>query len=341
MSRDEARESIEKDSKELADRLAGKIPVTDEDRKKLREDIDARRKASGSDKDKKSGKSGAQGDKGEKNDEDQDGRGTANDEAKSEPRKNPGGRGGVPEQDTPLDRDRIMPVDISIAGKLRGLKDLQEKLRNSLTKYDIYYSRVVTLAERLFGLLDNELHKDERFQYKGYYENGPKVDLRKAMVMEKTQDTKIWLKRVRPTKRSFKFILVLDQSGSMSSGMDVALSTIVMLQEVLSRLDIDFAIVGFSSGVEIHKNFEDKFQQQNKDELISELKSAMERGGSTAEGDGMAVALKLIEKEMSDERFIIVITDGEGNCGSNDVKIVLKEAQKKFVEVIGIGIGME
>ncbi|MEK9149992.1 MAG: VWA domain-containing protein, partial [Candidatus Desantisbacteria bacterium] len=364
----EAEKSVEDDSREIANRLGGKIPTTDEAKKEQREEIKERRrvhikkakvskepaKAAGA----KEGElpeeieeaeiiPASEGEAGEaeeieitvdeiegelpsgKEGEDKESKGKIRvpekegeeelppEEGEGEGKESEEGlRPGEREPKPESGRRVISRRGVRQSEILWRRRELERRLQAKLTRYDNYYTRVVSLIERLFGILDNELHKDERFQYRGYYESGPKVDLRKAMVIGKTGDTKIWLKRERPTKISFKFVLVLDESGSMGDDIDNALSTIVMLQEVLSRLDIDFAVVGFSNSIEIHKTFGDKFKQQNKDVLISELKDAMDRGGSTAEGDGVAVALDLIEKEMSDERFIIVITDGDGNSGA-------------------------
>ncbi|MDP3791387.1 MAG: AAA family ATPase [Candidatus Omnitrophota bacterium] len=217
---------------------------------------------------------------------------------------------------------------------------LEHDIKRKLTRYDEYYLPMAHLIEQLFGVLDNELHKDIKPKYKGDFATGTKLNLRKAMQMEHTADTDIWLRRVKPAKRSFKFALVLDESGSMGSPDKTinAMHSLVLLQEVLSRLEIDFSVIGFSDRAWTHKGFGKKFRYENKDDLISEVLSYMQRGQSTNDAEGVELATKQLENQDGDSKIAIVITDGQGN-GPERVANYLEKARKKHIEVIGIGIG--
>ncbi|MDD5436321.1 MAG: VWA domain-containing protein, partial [Candidatus Omnitrophica bacterium] len=208
--------------------------------------------------------------------------------------------------------------------------------------YDKYYAKVAKFIDMLFGILDNELVKDKKFRYKGYYSTGPKLHIRKAMTMKKTGDMDIWLRRIKPTKRSFKFSIVLDESGSMGGGRNEtsedALKAIVLLMEVLSRLDIDFSLIGFSNAPSTHKHLGEQFKHKDKDALLSEVVDYLARGGSTYDAAAVNLAVSQLEKEATDSKIIIVVTDGYGN-GPVEVQKLIREARKKGIEVIGIGIG--
>jgi hypothetical protein len=232
----------------------------------------------------------------------------------------------------------------------RGVFDLQERLRiereiartvqSKTTDYDKYYAKVATLIEKLFGVLNNELQKDVKFRYKGDYPDGSKINLKKAMTMKATGDMNIWQRRVKPTKRSFKITIVLDESGSMNSAgkTESAILSMVVLQEVLLRLNIDFAIEGFSNAPSLHKRFDQKFGHQDKGKLLASIEEFIRRGGGTNDDLAVASAVKGLEAESSDSKVIIVITDGQsGNPESLKAKI--KEANRKGVAVVGIGIG--
>ncbi len=206
--------------------------------------------------------------------------------------------------------------------------------------YAKYYARVSQLIEQLHGILDNELHKDIKPKYKGDYDTGSKINLRKAMSMEYTGKTDIWLRRVNPTKRSYKFSLVIDESGSMGFEKKKinAIHSLVLFQEVLSRLDIDFSIIGFSEDAWTHKEFGKSFKYENKDQLISEILSYINHGRSTNDGGALALAISHLENQDGDARIAIVITDGEGNLGP-PIDEYLKLARRKHIGVIGIGVG--
>ena len=208
--------------------------------------------------------------------------------------------------------------------------------------YDKYYAAIAPLIERLFGILDNELVRDKKFRYKGYYDTGTVLGMRQAMEMPYTGNTKIWKRRIKATKRSFKFSLVLDESGSMGGGKgrtsEDALKALVLFMEVLSRLDIDFSLIGFSDAPSVHKYFGEQFKHKDKDALLSEVISYLERGGCTSDGDAVELGVKQLEEETTDSKIMIVITDGCGNSGKR-VEDMIKDARKKGIEVIGIGIG--
>lgn len=62
-------------------------------------------------------------------------------------------------------------------------------------------------------------------------------------------------------------------------------------------------------------------------------------GDSTAIGEGLAMALKLLQKGKAKEKVIILITDGYQNSGSVSVKEAVQRAKKQHVKIYTIGIG--
>jgi len=62
-------------------------------------------------------------------------------------------------------------------------------------------------------------------------------------------------------------------------------------------------------------------------------------GDSTAIGEGLATALKILQKGEAKEKVIILITDGYQNSGSISVKEAVQRAKKQHVKIYTIGIG--
>ncbi|MDB4349841.1 VWA domain-containing protein, partial [Omnitrophica bacterium] len=253
------------------------------------------------------------------------------------PEEEPGPEEVTPKEDEQRERRLTIRDEMELNVEVR--ERLEVETRNV---YDEYYSEIAPFIEMLFGILDNELVKDKKFRYKGYHSTGPKMDLRKAMTMKKTGDMDIWLRRIKPTKRSFKFSLVLDESGSMGGGKSKtskdAIKALVLFMEVLSRLDIDFSLIGFSSGPSTHKYLGEQFKHKDKNALLSEVLAYLERGGCTYDAAAVNLAIKQLEPETTDSKVILVITDGYGN-GPVEVEKLIREARKKGIEVIGIGVG--
>jgi Ca-activated chloride channel family protein len=62
-------------------------------------------------------------------------------------------------------------------------------------------------------------------------------------------------------------------------------------------------------------------------------------GDSTAIGEGLVTALKILKKGKAKEKVIILITDGFQNSGSISVKEAVKRAKRLHVKIYTIGIG--
>ena len=108
--------------------------------------------------------------------------------------------------------------------------------------------------------------------------------------------------------------------------------------EVLSRLDIDFSLIGFSSGPSVHKHISEQYKHKDKNALLNEVRNYMSRGGGTNDAAAVDMAIGHLDGEMTDSKVVLVITDGYGN-GTIHVGKVIREARSKNVEIIGVGVG--
>ena len=251
-------------------------------------------------------------------------------------------------------------------GRIRSLKDIAEnkiandRLREAQkTEWDNYLSPVASLVTTLIGLLENELTKDERPKYRGYYRSGKKTDLRKYFQYQASgydpAYEKFWMKKSLPTKPSINFSLILDESGSMAEGeRDLnALKSLTLFVEVLNHFDIDFNIIGFSDTPSIHKEFNEDITTTNKDSFIRRVAGYIGTGG-TDDTAAVEMAVGTIVKESeADHKVVIVISDGEGNMGKSEgsgidrdgryynlaLNDVLHKADLNGIDVIGVGIG--
>lgn len=250
--------------------------------------------------------------------------------------------------------------------RIQNLKELVEnKVFNERlcelqkTEWDKYLSPISSLVTTLTGLLENELTKDERPKYRGYYRSGKKVDLRKyfqfkASMYDPSYE-KFWMKKSLPKKPSIGFTLVIDESGSMVEGeRDVnALQSLVLFIEVLNHFGIDFNIIGFSDVPLVHKEFDETIEPSNKDVFIKKVASFM---GVGATDDASAVTLAIgtmIKESGAEHKVIIVLSDGEGNTGKSknagidrkgryyniELNRILEKADLHEIDVVGIGVG--
>ena len=236
------------------------------------------------------------------------------------------------------------------------LKDLireqrRIKRQQDLAIYHKFYNEIADIIQYLCGVLENYFFKNSRLYYQGYFKSGQKPDLRKAMnqsrkIQQKIplekKDLEIFMRRRLPTIRSHSIALVLDESGSMlEPKRSAALRGLLLFMESLTNLDIDYAVIGFSDTVIVHKMFGEVMNQSQRADLFEEI-SMYIPSGMTADADALALTTELLEKEPNEAiKLIIMITDGEGNINNTGKTFaeLQQEAVVRDIEVVGIGLG--
>ncbi|MCM8827521.1 MAG: ATP-binding protein, partial [Candidatus Omnitrophica bacterium] len=228
---------------------------------------------------------------------------------------------------------------------------LQKEIESQIGEYERISGLISKLLQEVTGILENYLNKTRKPHYEGYFTSGQKPDLRRAMDLDRKQklsqpispkDQKIMLKRRAPKRIDHRFVLVLDESGSMSEPKRTsALSGLLLFMEALSNLDIDYCIIGFSDTPILHKGFDRWLTPEERKELFEEV-SGYIPSGCTADSDALRLAIDILKEEPYDVgRFIIMITDGEGNINTTGKTLeeLQQEAREESIEVMGVGLG--
>lgn len=222
--------------------------------------------------------------------------------------------------------------------------ETEKQVENLKTPYEKYYTMLAPLTDEMAGELKNILDENAEMKYIGSFDSGRKLDMRRAMQSaakyERTgeYDENIWLRRQDPSKREYDFVFVVDESGSMreSDKWDNLLKGMIMGAEALQELKINFAVVGFSDQPILHKEFKDKYDEVFREQMLAQIQRSP--GGGTNDSDGIESALDMLDKMgKSDERIVIVISDGEGK--EQEVRDQIASAHRAGIKVIGVGIG--
>lgn len=147
-------------------------------------------------------------------------------------------------------------------------------------------------------------------------------------------------------------VMVLDQSGSMTSILTHAVGGMMLLADSLDNLQCPVAAIGFRDGRDIQYNYESGFHRHQAvkidifkgfDERFAAAKirfmEARAEGG-TPMADGVQEALMMIGKRAENHRVIFVLTDGVPNAGHMPVlRRQIRKAREAEIHVIGVGIG--
>ncbi|MCD4785951.1 MAG: VWA domain-containing protein [Candidatus Eremiobacteraeota bacterium] len=232
----------------------------------------------------------------------------------------------------------------SLEDLLQRKMEIEARNEAMQSPYDRYVYDTCDFSDEFSGELKNFIHEQERPRYAGNFRTGKKLNLRRAMQSEaKYQltgefDDEIWLRRENPQKRDHQFIFVLDESGSMRGGekWENALKGLVLCQEALDDLEIDFGVIGFSDNPQIHKKLEDKFDENFKDNELNQIMNSA--SGGTNDADAVQIALNMLKhQDPEKQKTIIVITDGEGK--TEEMKKLIEEAEEAGIRIVGVGIG--
>lgn len=220
-------------------------------------------------------------------------------------------------------------------------------------EYERVYRLISHLVQSLSGVLENHFSKNKRPNFKGFFPSGQKPDLRRAMELSRKlsegipvqeKDLRVFLKRRLPSQRDHRIVLALDESGSMDEPKRTsALAGLLLFMETLDTIGIDYAVIGFSDSPVIHKSFGGTLTPPDRRLLFEEV-SLFIPSGSTADADALELATGILKEQPQDTlRWIIMVTDGEGNVNTTGKTFaeLQEEALQEKIEVLGVGLGEE
>ncbi|HWQ67105.1 MAG TPA: VWA domain-containing protein [Methanospirillum sp.] len=143
------------------------------------------------------------------------------------------------------------------------------------------------------------------------------------------------------TKEGVNVVLVLDISGSMQATdyQPTRLESAKNAAGILLRKldDKDYAgIITFESGAASAA-----YLSPDKDRVIKKLEIIQPKEGSTAIGDGLALAIDMAESIPNRKKVVILLSDGVNNAGIIPPAQAMQFAKDKGIQVFTIGLGSE
>ena len=142
-------------------------------------------------------------------------------------------------------------------------------------------------------------------------------------------------------KEGVNVVLVLDVSGSMQATdyKPNRIESSKQSAEILLRsLDPkDYAgIVTFESGATSAA-----YLSPDKDRVIRKLRAIQVKEGATAIGDGLALAVDMVESIPNRKKVVILLSDGVNNAGVIHPEYAANFAKEKGIQVFTIGMGSD
>lgn len=179
--------------------------------------------------------------------------------------------------------------------------------------------------------------------------SGIKPSMKKAMQMEADpRRTNIFESKGRPTERVFRFLFLIDLSGSMSGEkITETFKALIPILENLNHFGIEFEVLGYSSNIrgtaKVFKSFEVKRLDEKSREDLGRLLG--EGGGGTPSMEAIKIAYAKLKQRISrvagGRNYLVSLTDGSPtDCSFDQLAKYIGEIRKnKDIVTTGFGIG--
>lgn len=219
-----------------------------------------------------------------------------------------------------------------------------------LRRYEMESSYVEEQANTTIRQLKKILKDQEKSMFATGYRMGGRFDAKSVARSEFYKDGKIFKRKTEKSTADVCFSLLIDESGSMSihSKIRQARKTAILLEKVLTELDIPFMITGHTQigdrdvTMDVFKDF-DSVDGEDKYRL-----SSIEAQGNNVDGMAIAYNCEKLLKRNEKKKVLIVISDGlpcaYGMNNQDSLKLAIQMVQKyrkKGIEVFGAVIDGE
>ncbi|KAJ1336600.1 hypothetical protein BSLG_007382 [Batrachochytrium salamandrivorans] len=150
-----------------------------------------------------------------------------------------------------------------------GVND-QQKVQELWRSYvNLTRDLAFSLCEQLRLILEPTLAT----KLKGDYRTGKRLNMRKVIsyIASQFKKDKIWLRRTKPSKRTYQVMVAVDDSRSMSEShsIQLAFESLAMISKALTQLEVgDIGIVRFGENVQLVHPFEKPFTDDAGADLI-------------------------------------------------------------------------
>ena len=134
----------------------------------------------------------------------------------------------------------------------------------------------IRLCEQLRLILEPTL----RTRLRGDYRTGKRINMRKVIsyVASGFRKDKIWLRRTKPAKRDYQIMIMIDNSSSMGEAGPLALSSLALISNALTRLETgDICVASFAEEVEIIHPFGIPFNDEAGASVLSKFEFTAQR----------------------------------------------------------------
>ncbi|KAI9221601.1 hypothetical protein BC828DRAFT_64979 [Blastocladiella britannica] len=241
------------------------------------------------------------------------------------------------EEEEPLTEEQEQRVRAEIATDLTRIRGSHEPAHELWHKY-----KAVThhLAQQLTEQLRLILEPTLAAKLSGDFKTGKRLNLKKIIpyIASDFKKDKIWLRRTKPSKRTYKVMLAVDDSESMATGNAVTLAfeSLAVLARAMAQLEVgQLGVAAFGDRVDIVHPFDQPFSDDAGARALSSFTFAQQR---TRVGHLVETAAAAFDQASSsgggDDTWHLLLIISDGVCEDHDrVRNLVRRAAERRILV--------
>ncbi len=247
----------------------------------------------------------------------------------------------------------------------KALLTYKERANRELLKdvniYEEVRREVLPIIDKLEAELRAIFVERQARKWESGFRTGKRIDI-KRRIQEKAKSVPVmesdaWQRKELPQERDYAILLLVDLSGSMwfRKRADETFKAVVVLAEVLNRLGINLEISGFNDEIFEYQGFDEEMANTIRERMGGMLqetedsvcKNCGREHRVTDIGWATEVSAERLEKQKSDNKFLVTLSDGEIDDESDkhpksefDLGRVIKTIMEKTdIKLVGLGVG--
>ncbi|KAJ3293014.1 AAA ATPase midasin [Rhizoclosmatium sp. JEL0117] len=176
----------------------------------------------------------------------------------------------------PLDEAALQELRQQLQESTEEWRKTGRDLTEARTLWRAYSSLTRELSFALCESLRLILEPTLATKLKGDYRAGKRLNMRKviAYIASQFKKDKIWLRRTRPSKRTYQIMISIDDSKSMaeSKSIELAFESLSLISKALTQLEVgEISVVSFGEDVRLLHPFDKPFSDEAGAEVIHDF----------------------------------------------------------------------
>lgn len=227
------------------------------------------------------------------------------------------------------------------------LGDAEEE-KSAAEMWQNYLLLTATLSQQLCEQLRLILEPTKAAKLKGDYRTGKRLNMRKVIpyIASQFRKDKIWLRRMKPSKREYQICLAIDDSSSMvdNHSKQLAYESLAVIGNALTLLEVgQIAVYSFGESVRLIHPFHEQFSEQSGSRILSQCKFQQKKTLLAQFLEScvpMFAAAQQMPQSSNPEtaQLLIIVSDGRGLFveGKDRVTRAVKAARNANIFIIFI-----